>query len=70
MSVNGFMMTPYFSSTVYNEKMSLDEITLMSSELEENGITSIEDVELKFRVYNPETYDTILETDAISFSMK
>ena len=70
MSVNGFMMTPYFSSTVYNEKMSLDEITLMSSELEENGITSIEDVELKFRVFNPDTYDTMFETDPISFSMQ
>lgn len=70
MSVNGFMMTPLFSSTVYNEKMSLDEITLMSSELEENGITSIEDVELKFRVFNPDTYDTMFETDPISFSMQ
>ena len=70
MSVNGFMMTPLFSSTVYNEKMSLDEITLMSSELEENGITSIEDVELKFRVFDAESFSTVFETEAISFSMQ
>ena len=64
------MMTPLFSSTVYNEKMSLDEITLMSSELEENGITSIEDVELKFRVFDAESFSTVFETEAISFSMQ
>ena len=50
--------------------MSLDEITLMSSELEENGITSIEDVELKFRVYNSESFSTLFETEAIGFSMQ
>lgn len=68
MSVNGFMMNPLFSATVYNEKMAIDEITIFSNELEENGITSIEDVELKFRIYNAETYSTIVESDTITFS--
>lgn len=68
MSVNGFMMTPLFSATVYDGKMSVDEITLLSSEMEENNITSIDEVELKFRIYDAESYSTIAETDAISFS--
>jgi hypothetical protein len=68
MSVNGFMMNPLFSATVYDEKMAIDEITIFSNELEENGITSIEDVELKFRIYNAETYSTIDESDTITFS--
>lgn len=70
LSVNGFMMTPYFSADVYDGKKALDDITLMSSELEENGIESIEDVELKFHIYDPESYDTIADSDIISFSAK
>ncbi|MCR5748112.1 MAG: hypothetical protein K6G03_10425 [Lachnospiraceae bacterium] len=70
MSVNGFMMTPYFSSTVYDGKKAIEDITLLSSELEENGIDSINEVELKFRITDADTYDTIDESDNISFSAK
>lgn len=68
MSVNGFMMTPYFSTEVYDGKMSLDDITLMSSELKENGIETIEDVELKFHIYDLESYETITDSDIITFT--
>lgn len=70
MAVNGFMMYPYFSSTVYDGKMAVDEITLLSSELEENGITTIENLELKFRVYDTDSYQTIFETDTINFAVQ
>lgn len=66
MSVNGFMVTPCFSSTVFNGKKSLDEITLMSSELEENNITSIDNIELKFKLIG-EDYSAIDETETINF---
>jgi len=67
MSVNGFMVSPLFSSTVYDGKKAFDEITLLSSDLEENGIESAEDIEMNFHIYDTETYDTIVDTDAISF---
>ena len=70
MSINGFMMTPYFSATVYDGKKAIEDITLLSSELEQNGITSIDDIELKFHIVDPDTYSTIKETDVISFSAK
>ncbi len=70
MSINGFMMTPYFSTTVYDKKKSVDDITILSSELEENSIESIEEVELKFHIYDADTYSTITDSDAISFSAK
>ena len=69
MSINGFMITPYFSSMVYDGKKAIDEITLMSSDLEENGITSIEDIELKFNIMDEDFMNNV-ETDAISFSAK
>jgi hypothetical protein len=64
------MMTPYFSTTVYDGKKAFDDITIMSSELESNNITSIEEVELKFHIYNADTYDTIADSDPITFSAK
>jgi len=70
MSINGFMMNPLFSTTVYDGKMSLKEITVLSSELEENGITAIEEVELKFHMYDADSYNTIADSDAITFSTK
>jgi hypothetical protein len=70
MSINGFMVTPYFSSTVYPGKMAISDITLMDSELEENGIESVDDIELTFHIFDEDTFETILNTDPISFSTK
>ncbi len=69
MSVNGFMVTPYFSSTVYDGKKAINEITLMSSELEENNITSVDEIELKFKI-SDDNFINSTETDVISFSTK
>lgn len=42
----------------------------MSSDLEANGITSIDDIELKFHICDAESYETIKDTDPITFSTK
>lgn len=68
MSINGFMMNPLFSTTVYDGKKSIDEITVFSSDLEENGIESIEEVELKFHIYDANSYATITDSEPITFS--
>ena len=69
MSINGFMMNPLFSTTIYNGKMSIDDITIFSSDLEKNGVEAIEDVELKFHIYNADSYSTIANSDAVTFSV-
>ncbi len=70
MSINGFMMTPLFSKQVYDGKMAYEDIDILSSELEENGIESIEEVELKFHIFDSDTYETITDSDSITFSAK
>ncbi len=70
LSINGFMMTPYFSTTVYDGKKCIDDITILSSDLENNGITSIDEVELKFHIYDNDSYETIADSDPITFSAK
>lgn len=68
MSINGFMMSPFFSTTVYGGKKSINDITVFSSDLEENGIETIEKVELKFHIYDADSYSTIADSDPITFS--
>ncbi len=69
MSINGFMVTPLFSSTVYDGKKAIDEITLLSSDLKDNGITSVDDIELKFKIIS-EDYMNSTESEPITFSAK
>ena len=68
MSINDFMVNPVFVSTVYDQKMSLSSITIFQSDLDDNGIKSIDNIELSFSVTDADTFSTILKTDPITFS--
>ena len=70
MSINGFMMSPLFSTIIYDQKMSLDEITVLSTELETNGFDEIEEVELKFHIYDVDSYNTIADSEPSKFTAK
>ncbi len=54
--------------TIYDGKKSIDSITVFSSDLEENGIEAIKEVELKFHIYDVDSYSTIADTESITFS--
>ncbi len=69
-SVNGFMVSGLFSSTVYNNKYAIDSIDLLSSDLEDNNIKSIDDIEVKFNIMFDEDYMNTITTDPIKFSAK
>jgi len=65
-SVNGYMMDATFSSDVMTGKHAVDAITFMSSDLEENEITAIENVDLSFHIFDMDSWDDIVDTDIIS----
>lgn len=69
MSVNGIMMDGIFSPTIAAGKLANDEITIYSSDLEENGIDQIETVEVRFHIYDDNTWDAVLDSEIISFSV-
>lgn len=69
MSINGFMVTPFFSSTVYSGKKAIDEITIMSSDLEENNISNVNEIELKFKIIDEDFMNSV-ESDTITFLAK
>jgi len=67
MSINGFMVNPIFSCNVNDGRMALSDITIMSTDLEANDITSVDTIELSFRGFNTSTFTGIVETDPITF---
>lgn len=61
-SVNGFMMTELMYSDCVPNARDVAEMTLLSSELEQNGITDITEIDLTLRISDVDTFQTIAET--------
>ena len=54
-SVNGLMIDPIFSADVVAGKKTNDKMTIMSSELEFAGITTIKNIEFILHIFNKES---------------
>lgn len=65
LSVNGFMITALMSDTVYAGKKCISDITLLESDLEENGITEISNVQTSFKILD-ENFKTIAESEKVN----
>ncbi len=66
-TVNGIMVEPMFSVDVAAGKKANDDITFMSSNLEAAQIEVIKDISLKFHVFKTDGWDTVFDTEQISF---
>lgn len=67
-SVNGFMVDPIFSCDVKAGKHAVDDLTFMSSQLEDSGITDIESVELSFHIFDSDTWSDTVDTDVVTIT--
>ena len=67
-SIDGFMMTSYFSAFVSSGCKTVSTITLMESELEENDITDIQEFETTFYALDANSWNRIFETDPVTIS--
>lgn len=67
-SINGFMVDPIFSCDVMVGKKAFDTMTFMESDLTDNGITDITDLEFKLHIFDSESWDTIKDSDSINIS--
>ncbi|MBQ8497604.1 MAG: hypothetical protein IJ489_09150 [Clostridia bacterium] len=63
-SINGFMIEPYFSCDIIAGKKALDTITFMETDLEENNIIDITDIELTLRLIEMDSWETLTESDS------
>lgn len=51
-SVNGFMADPFWATSVGGNKVAFSSLSWSSSDLERNGITSVEEIEIKLKIYD------------------
>ncbi len=65
-SINGFMIDPVFSSEVLAGKKAYDTITFLESDLLDNDIKSIDEMELSFHIFSMSGWDTIYDSPKIS----
>jgi hypothetical protein len=67
-SVNGKTVNPYILlQKIYNGKKAVCAITIQDSELERNGVESVESVECSIKFESPDTFATLWNTDNLKF---
>lgn len=65
-SVNGYMMTDLFYADLASQSHAVDILTLLSSDLQNNAIDTIEEVDLTLRITDYDSYDNIDTTSPIT----
>lgn len=64
-SVNGFMTDSSMSEDVLDGKRAISAVQFYDTDLENNGITEVKDVELSFHVFNLDTWDDIYDSEVV-----
>ena len=67
-SINGFMIDPYFSPEVAAGTRAIDSITFSSTDLEENDIEKIESIELSFHIFDSDSWNAIADTEVVTIN--
>ncbi len=68
MSINGFMVDGIFSCDVLPGTKAVDYISVMGSDIDENNITEITDVELKFHFVDFNNFMDSFDTDSVTIT--
>lgn len=66
-SVNGIMTNPIFSCNITPGKKANDSMSFYN--LQDDGIDSIETIELSFHIYDSDSLDKIIDTEAITIDV-
>lgn len=67
-SINGFMVESSMSEDVVAGKKAMSAVQFFSSDLEENSITDIQEVEFSFHIFNTESWGEIYDSDVIKLT--
>lgn len=67
-SVNGYMIEPIFSCKVKDGKIANDELTFYQSDLDKNGITKFETIELSIHAFNWDDNSHNFDSEMITFN--
>lgn len=69
-SINGFMVDGIMSCEILPGKKAVDDISVWASQLEENNITDIENIETSFHISSDDFMETIADSDPVTITYK
>jgi len=69
-SVNGFAIDPIFSSDVLSGKRIVDSMTIMQSDIEENEIESVTEVEFSLIIFDADTFEDIIKSEPVTLEFE
>jgi len=67
-SVNGYMIDPYFSCEVPSGKIAYDQMSFVQSDLDDNGVETIDTLEFTLHVYDAVSWNTLFDSDTVTLS--
>ena len=67
-SINGFMVEGTMSADVMPGKVRYSSLSFFDTDLQDNGVESVDDLELKFHIFHTDTFDTIMDSEAIAIT--
>ena len=67
-SVNGYMVESSMSEEIVSGKKAMSAVQFFRTDLEENSITDISDLELYFHIFDQETWDSIFDSEKLSIT--
>ncbi len=67
-TVNGISLNPLFSCDIVPGKVSLCTMDFHSSDMEDNNIEKVQDIEMKFVLYDMDTYRRIAQSGTVTLS--
>lgn len=68
-AINGYMITSLCSEHIYAHKKAITDITLLESDLESNGITSVDEIETEFKILDS-NFNEIANSGKVKFSVE
>jgi len=69
-SVNGYMIDPYYYSALLPGKVAFDRITFFQSDLDDNHISSLETLEFRIHIYDTDSWNTVVDSDVIALTFE
>lgn len=69
-SIDGYMINPIMSAEVASGKKANNHLTIMTSDMEKNGLTTIGTIELYFHIFASDDWNDSFDTEVVTINCK
>jgi len=69
-SANGFSIDPVFSSDVLSGKRIVDSMTVLQSDMEDNEIETISEIEFSLIIFDADTFEDIIKSEPVTLEFE